>query len=350
MTFSNPDLLWFGAGILILLMTGLWSHAGRRRRLGELLGGPRAARRVADSNLYRFPRDRVLLLGLAALALTLAAGEPFSPAPPPVPPRPPRSVVLAIDISGSMQATDLRPNRLAHAVRVAHDVIATVPRDRVGLLLFAGTGYLLAPPTRDHAALAYLLRGVTPGTASVYDPGSRLSAGVAAAVAALEDTPATAERSIVLIGDGESGEPERALRAAVQAAVDQGIRVHTVGVGTARGGGMVMPDGNFRRGGPVFAAGGAPAVSRLREATLARVAEWGTGRYARSDDPAGVFRLHDALQGSLQRTEPESRAVAPWRALDLGAWLALAGLVCLVLEGLLGVRLPRILFALRRAA
>ena len=67
MRFAHPALLWLGAGLVVLVLIGLRSHARRRRRLADLLGGPRAASRVSSSNLYRIPFARLLLLGAGAL-------------------------------------------------------------------------------------------------------------------------------------------------------------------------------------------------------------------------------------------------------------------------------------------
>ncbi|MSR06865.1 MAG: VWA domain-containing protein [Gemmatimonadetes bacterium] len=351
MTFSNPAFLAFGVGLAMLVVVSLWSHARRRRRLAEFLGGCRAVDRLSGSNLYRLRVERMILLGVAALALSAAAAEPRwdLPAAAP-PPQASRSVVLAIDISASMQATDVRPTRLAQAVRIAGDLIEVLETDRVGLLLFAGSSYTLAPPTRDHAALAYFLQGVTPTMASVYDPGTLVSIGVREAAALLASEGGQGvKRAIVLITDGEAGEREQAATASARRAAADGIEIHVIGVGTYRGTGMVLPDGSYRKGGPVVDATGVPVTSRLREPRLQRLAQAAGGVYTHASDEGGVRAVQRALTAST--SEPSAEAVPPaWSRFDLTFWFALGALICLLSESLLDVRGPRVLIAARRAA
>ena len=152
MTFIDPASLQIGLALTALILMGLWSPRGRRRRLAEFLGGPRAVERVSRSNLYRLRLERVLLLGGAGLAIAMASAEPrWIMAPDQEPPT--KNVIIALDVSASMQATDVSPTRLARGVEVASDLVAALEAHRVGLLLFAGTGYPLAPPTYDHDAI-----------------------------------------------------------------------------------------------------------------------------------------------------------------------------------------------------
>lgn len=340
MTFANPVFLQLGVGLALLVPVGLWSHARRRRRLAEFLGGPRAATRLSGTDLYRLRLERMFLLGLAALALAAAAAEPRWQAPEVEPPPPIRSVVLAIDVSASMQAVDVSPTRLAQVVQVARELLATLERDRVGLLLFAGAAYPLAPPTRDHEALDYLLRGLTPTIASFADPGTLVSVGIHEALRLFGDEGEhDGGRSIIVIGDGEAGEAEAAVTAAVEAAVAEGIVVHAIGIGTERGAGMVPPKGSYRAGRRILDARGAPAVSRLRVPLLRRIAEAGGGGYAAATDAAGLRSVHSAFEAPVR--EPVLQEAPPiWAGLDLTFYLALATLLCLLIESLLDVRLP----------
>ena len=235
-TLLDPWFLQVGVGLTALVLLGLRSHAGRRRRLADFLGGQRTVDRLSRSDLYRLRIERALLLGIGGLALATAAAEPRWLGSPEL--RPPvKRVILAIDVSASMQAADVAPTRLALAVEVAGELLDALEDHRVGLLLFAGTGYPLAPPTHDHKALRFLLEGVTPTIASAYDPGSLLSVGIEEGVALLErqalvtvetggpavgaGQPAqepVGERLIVLIADGETGENEEGVSRAVETA------------------------------------------------------------------------------------------------------------------------------------
>jgi Ca-activated chloride channel family protein len=248
-------------------------------------------------------------------------------------------VVLALDVSASMQASDIEPTRLALAAQVARDLTAALTNTRVGLLLFAGTGYPLAPPTLDHRALNYLLQGVTPEVASVYDPGTLLSVGIGEAATLLGEA-GPGRRSIVVISDGETRESDATVLAAVRAARARGITIQTVGVGTAAGGRMIMPTGPYRPGGFVVDAAGLPVTSRSQTTRLRRIAELGGGTYVASGDPRQLFELAAAVEDRAVAPVPGAPPARPrGDRLDLAGWLAVAALVCLLVESLLGMRL-----------
>lgn len=357
-TFLDPWFLQIGVGLSALVLVGLRSHAGRRRRLADFLGGRRAVHRLSRSNLYRLRVERALLLGMGGLALAAAAAEPHWSGSPELPPV--KSVILAIDVSASMQATDVAPTRLARAVEVAGELLDALEDHRVGLLLFAGTGYPIAPPTRDHQALRFLLEGVTPTIASAWDPGSLLSAGIEEGVALLErqtlltvepDGPAVdadpvaqereGERLIVLLTDGEAGENDEDVSRAVEAAVEAGIGIHTIGVGTEQGAGMIIPTNAYQFGGPVLDATGAPSTSRLREPPLRALAAAGGGRYANAGSGAQLRALTGDLQTSESISERNPDEETPgWARYDLPFLLGLGALVLILIESLLDVTLP----------
>lgn len=339
MTFANPAFLQVGVVLLLLVVAAVWSHGRRRRSLAEFLGGRRATRRVSRTDLYRLRVERIVFLGLAVLALAAAAAGPEWVEPAPEPPPVERSVVLAIDISASMQAADVPPSRLTRAVEVAEEMLRTLEGDRVGLLLYAGTAYPLAPPTRDLDALRFLLGGVSPAVASLVDPGTRLTVAIEEA-AGLFDGPAPTdeERWIVLIGDGETEEPDGAALEAARAAAHGGIGVHVVGTGTPAGAEVVLPR-DYLLGGRLVDASGAPVVSRLDEPGLRRIAAAGGGAYAHAGDARGLRALRDALVTPAEDPAPVEEP-SPWATREPTFWLAIVALLCLLVESLLDVRLP----------
>ena len=371
-TFLDPWLLQVGVGLTALVLVGLRSHAGRRRRLADFIGGRRAVDRLSRSDLYRLRVERALLLGIGGLALAAAAAEPHWSGSPELPPV--KSVILAIDVSASMQAADVAPTRLARAVEVAGEVLDALEDHRVGLMLFAGTGYPIAPPTHDHRALRFLLEGVTPTIASAYDPGSLLSVAIEEGVSLLErqaplavETDGLADgvgqlvvgtglpaaragqlaqeraggRLIVLVTDGETGENDEDVSRAVEVAVEAGIGIHTIGVGTEQGAGMIIPASPYQFGGPVLDVTGAPSTSRLREPPLRDVAAAGGGRYANARNGAQLRALTGELQASGSIPEPNPDDETPgWARYDLPFLLGLGALVLILIESLLDMTLP----------
>jgi Ca-activated chloride channel family protein len=327
----RPALIPIGLAVVLVVMFALAARARRRRKLAHFLGGQRAASRLSFSNLYRLQLERGLLLAIAAFAVAAAAAEPrwIDDRPPPSP-----GVVFAIDVSTSMQASDAAPTRLARAVEIAQELLETTGTQRAGLVLFAGTGYVLAPPTEDLEVVRHFLNGITPTIASAHDPGSLLSVGIREAAALWEGPPRAGEtRSIVLISDGESGETQETVLTEARAAAGRRIRIHTVGVGTVTGGGMMMPAAPYQMEGTVLDSDGDPAMSRLEEARLVSLAEAASGRYARADDAGALADLRAVLR-------PSQTPGPWWTRSDVSFVLIAVALMGLLLESLLDVHLP----------
>lgn len=313
MTLSDPRFLIVGAALAALIAIAFARRARRARRLAAFLGGIRAARRLARDDLLRVQLERIALLALASLAIAVAAAGPRQPSSvagaEPAAPSVPRSVMLAIDVSSSMQRTDVAPTRLAAAVRVAQELVASMENSEVGLLLLAGKAYTLSPPTFDHRGLRYLLTGVTPTTASPWDGGSRLSAGIREAVAQLTgaDDPGR-ERSIVLISDAATSELEEDAASAAREAVASGVRLHTIGI---------APD-----------VGGGPGAA---EPFLSRLARIGEGSYTEGVAFTGAGDGTPAALGGRGRVGLGTL----WNEADATFWLTVCALLLVLLDGLL---------------
>jgi Ca-activated chloride channel family protein len=358
LSFTNLSPLWLGAPLTALILVGVWSHGTRRRKLAAFLGGRRALVRLARTDLSGLRLGRAFVLGLAGACLAFAAADPHWVEPPPPAPPPIDRVVLALDVSASMQATDVSPTRLARAVEVAGQLLGSLEGREVGLMLFAGTSYPIAPPTLDHAAVAFLLRGVVPTMASAYDPGTLLSVAVADGVTMLETTDSTSapappigRKRLVLIGDGDGEEMEAAVRDAAAKAVAADVEVFAIGVGTDRGGQMSLPAGTYQLGGPVTNAGGQRAVSRMREPVLRDLAAAARGSYSHADSESGVRALLDALLAPPPVAQTPTEEGPPlWARYDLPFTLGLAALILVLMESLLDASLPRLFGRTREAS
>jgi len=137
-------------------------------------------------------------------------------------------IVMAIDVSTSMLARDLKPDRIEAAKDVATQFIAGRPYDRIGLVVFSGESFTQCPLTTDHAVVTNLLHETHTG---VLEDGTAIGNGLATAVSRLKESDAVS-RVIILLTDGENNRGEIPPLTAAEIAKTFGIRVYTIGVGT----------------------------------------------------------------------------------------------------------------------
>lgn len=222
-------------------------------------------------------------------------------------------IVIALDVSGSMaKGRDLKPNRLEVAKQVIDHFVAGRAHDRIGLVVFAGAAFTRVPLTLDYAILRQMLAAVVDGM--VATDGTAIGMGLATAVSRLRGSTAKS-KVVVLLTDGVNNAGSVSPEAAAKLAKEQGIKVHTIGVGAPGGSGLGRL-GLFQLG----------QVPELDEPLLRKLAELTGGRYFRAvdnDTLAGIFQVIDRLE----KSEVESQTFTRWRELFPG----LVGLGALLL-------------------
>ena len=303
------------------------SFAMARRRARRLLG---SARWVSRMQLLR---DLAVVAALAIAAVALLG--PYAGM------RSVRSagsgvdVVLLIDVSRSMDATDVAPSRLRRARALASRVLARLgPDDRAALAAFAGRGVLLTPLTPDLEALDEMLASLD--SELIQPSGSEIGAGIAAAAAAFE---AASERPRVLLVLSDGEDPDATGDAGANAAQRAGARV--VGVALGSDAGASVPDGAAT----LQDSRGRPVVSRRDSQRLGALAAATDGAGFAADRWGDVDE--GALLGALQRDAGQGRAETVERRVPASRTTALAALAfaLLLLEWLGG---PRTWIARRR--
>lgn len=142
-------------------------------------------------------------------------------------------IMLAMDVSTSMLAEDLKPNRIEAAKQVAAEFIAGRPNDNIGLTIFAGEAFTQCPMTVDHASLLNLLQNVRTDIAArgLIQDGTAIGMGLANAVSRLKDSKAKS-KVVILLTDGSNNMGDLSPMTSAEIAKSLGIRVYTVGVGT----------------------------------------------------------------------------------------------------------------------
>lgn len=338
MTFARPDLVPFIIAVPLVLGFAIWLYARRRSRIAAAFSDAHLLARLGGDDLLRFPWRRMLLVPLAGAALATAAAGPRWGLQPASGRALALNVVIAADISRSMLAEDVQPNRLERARLFSRQLLRELPGDRFGLVVFAGRAYVLSPLTVDHSALELYIDALDP--AMVSQGGSTMSAALAQATDLVRGSETVGgDRVVVLLSDGEALEEADGVIAAADRAARAGVRVITVGIGTAAG--ARIPDIDPATG---STAGwrrdeyGEIVVSRLDEGLMSRIASRTGGAYVRLDDPTALRRVAGELRG-MQRGEGDN--VTRMEPRDRQALFALAGVLLLALDSLLAAAAVR---------
>ena len=202
-------------------------------------------------------------------------------------------IVMAIDLSTSMLAEDLTPNRIEAAKQVAADFVRGRRNDRIGLVVFAGEAFTQAPLTLDYNVVSTILGELETG---IIEDGTAIGMGLATAVKRLQDSDAES-RVIVLLTDGRNNRGEIDPVTAAQAAQALGIRIYTIGAGSR---GMTQ----IRVRDPVFGERVVPMRVDIDEGMLQEVAELTGGQYFRATDRESLEAIYEEID-QLETTERE---------------------------------------------
>lgn len=333
MTLDHPALLWLALLLPVLVGLGVVGYVLRRRRALRSLGDAGMLARLGAGDLRAFPTRRFVLLLIAAAGLGVAASGPRWGVISVEDRTPSANLVLALDVSKSMLARDADPSRLERERTLARRLLRELPADRVGLVAFAGRAYTLSPMTVDHGALELYLGALDPGIVSY--GGSSLGSALRRATD-LAQAPETRPGVVVLITDGEALDERSDVLAAVQRAAQQGVVVHTVGIGTSEG--APVPDLDPKTGamtGYKRGPDGQIVISHLDTDLLRQVAERTGGRYFQLNRAGAGDRLVSLLKGLDREEGVTNRRVERRTRYE---WFAALALVLLVLDAVLARR------------
>jgi Ca-activated chloride channel family protein len=318
MSFAFPHALWALLGIAAFAaldaarqvsVAALWPHI-RRLWAGHVevdLNSPQAA-----------PRVRWFFwAGLAFLTLAIARPQ-WGALEVPVNDQP-REVIVALDLSRSMLARDVRPSRLDHAKLLIQGMLDKMAGERVGLVLFARSSYMQLPLSTDYEILTNLLPSLSPD----YFPqgGTNYEAMLTTVLESFGSTEGV-ERDLVVLSDGEAFDD--AWKPLAQQLKARGIRVLGIGIGTAGGG--VIPSGQ----GVVRDAAGIEAMTRLKPATLEELAEATGGTYQSANT---WIRLNDLIRRPrADKDVNEVTKLDETKLADQFEWALLPALILLALS------------------
>ena len=300
MLWRESWVLWCLLVVPLLGAAFIYAHRRRQRALTEFAEAALLPRLAPDvDNRRRFARDLLRLGALAACVVALAGprwGFQWEEVR-----RQGVDLVVALDISKSMLAVDVKPNRLERAKLSILDLLRLLEGDRVGLVAFAGTAFLQCPLTLDYDAFAQSLAAIEVGI--IPRGGTAMERAIDVGIGAFEGRQGK-HGALILITDGEDHEGDAS--AAAARAAEHGVKIFTVGIGTVEGELIPLADQTGDRG-FLKDRTGQVVKSRLDETMLRTIAEETGGAYVRASGRSlGLDELFRDNIASLERRELKS--------------------------------------------
>ncbi len=321
MRFGEP--LYFYLIILIPLLIGfmIWAEKKRKALSAQFVDASLLSRLVSPRVVeQRRRKTKLLIWGLVFLMIALAQ---------------PRwgfqwedlkqrgvDIIVALDVSNSMRATDIKPSRLERAKHKVADLLRMLKGDRVGLVAFAGASFLHCPLTLDYQAAEMFLGALD--TDLIPLQGTALGHAIKTSIQAFSTTEKKS-KAILLITDGE--DHEGAVLKAIQQAQKEGVKIFVIGIGREEGVPVPDPSGGFKRN-----RSGEIVLSKINEPLLEKIAVESGGAYVRSvhgDMDLRTIYLEE-IQQSMEKKELKSSRRKRWT--ERFQWLIFAGLLCLAGE------------------
>lgn len=280
-------MLWWLITIPVFVVVYVVHTKRKRRQLVEFGDPEILAHLMPDASKSR-PIWKFCLLMVALVLLIVAAARPQFGQKEKTIKRQGIEVMVALDISNSMLAEDVAPNRLDRAKQMLSKMMDNMVDDKVGLVVFAGEAFTQLPITCDYVSAKMFLNTTSP--ALIQSQGTAIGAALRTAIASFGTAESEAGRAIVLITDGENHEDDAVAMA--KQAYERGIQVFVIGIGKPEGSPIPMVGSNDY----MKDRNGQVVVSRLNEEMCQQIAAAGHGVYVRCDNTNTAMR---ALQNEL---------------------------------------------------
>ena len=291
--FLNKEFFWL---FLLLPLAVVWYVFKHNRQTAELKISSSKGFKLTSSWL---PKARHLLFAMRLLALAFLILAMARPQREDVSSKTKTTrgidIVMAIDVSASMLAKDLQPNRLEALKQVASDFIKGRPNDRIGIVEYAGESYTKTPITSDKAIVLRSMDEVKYNT--IIEGGTAIGMGLGTSVNRLKDSKAKS-KVIILLTDGVNNSGQIDPKTASNLAVEYGIKVYTIGIGTN---GMalspigILPNGSFQYG---------RVQVEIDEALLKEIAKVSGGKYFRATNNRKLVEIYEEIN-KLEKTDVE---------------------------------------------
>ena len=298
--FEHIEFLYLLLGIpvfAVLFIVGRRLRKASLKRLGDLgtLG-----RLIPDASGQKLVL-KLVILSLAYAMLVIAVANPQTGSKLEKVQRKGIDIVVALDISNSMLAQDIKPDRLSRAKQALFKLIDKLQGDRIGIVIFAGRAYTQLPITTDYAAAKMFVSTISPK--DIPSQGTVIGEAIELGVSSFDDNEQS--KAIIIITDGEDHD-SNAIEAAT-AASGMGIRVYTIGMGLPDGSPIPIINSYGQETGFKKDRDGNTVITKLNEVMLQQIAAAGNGDYVRANNTqAGLSKIFEKID-ALEKSEIETR-------------------------------------------
>jgi Ca-activated chloride channel family protein len=233
-------------------------------------------------------------------------------------------IVFALDVSKSMLAEDIAPNRLEKSKQIITKIIDKLGSDRIGIIIYAGNAYPLLPITTDHGAAKMFLQSASPNMVS--SQGTAINEAIKLATSYYNNNEQT-NRFLFIISDGEDHQDDAS--SAIAQATKDGIKTYTIGIGTEKGGPIPLKDIGVLQGYKKDSKGEV-VITKINKSTLKEIADNGNGRYLLGNRTQETVDYVEQVLVKAEKSEFESTKFSDYK--DQFQWFIGLGLLFLILD------------------
>jgi Ca-activated chloride channel family protein len=327
--WARPDLLIIVAIIVVFGALLLMYRLRKTDIMASLLSNPQSKKRLLLNYSYPVNVIKTVFFLISILFLGIALLRPqWNEIESPIPYEG-RDVLIALDISRSMLAQDVVPNRLEYAKEKIRQLLKRLKSERVGLMLFSGSTFLQCPLTEDKSAFLMFLDAIDVETIS--SGTTAFDQAIKEAISVFEKMPERKSKLLIIFTDGEDFSSN--LTSIKKRAATIGLHIITVGVGTSEGAPIPLYDEKGKQVGHQLDAKNNVVISRMNEGILHRLAEDTGGLFVPiSSDDTDIKKMKRFIS-SFEKERLTDRQVKHYH--EQYAWPLLISFICLLIEWLL---------------
>ena len=317
--FANHYFLYLLIVVPLLVAMFVYVTYQQKIRLREF-GNPDLLKRLMPNASVIRPQLKFYMLMVVLVLMIVALARPQFGSKLQTAKKQGVEAMIVLDVSNSMMAQDIQPNRLERSKLILSKLIDDMVDDKIGLIVFAGDAFVQLPITTDNVSAKMFLSSINPNL--VPRQGTAIGTAIDLAIQSFGPNESEAGRTIIVITDGENHEDDAV--GAAKLAQEKGITVNVVGMGTPEG--TPIPVGgtmSFRKD-----KDGNVVVTKLNETMCRQIAEAGSGIYVRADNSNTALKAVSGQIGEMQKGNLETKSYAEYdEKFYIFVWIALFLLV-----------------------